>query len=338
MTSKTFTFTLCPCVPSFLVFHALSLSLSLSQVGGSTLAGVMRSLCGHYGVACINPPGSPGKRIGWKSDDEIQAAAVSAKSVGFEHVAVSNHGAFMPEALPALGDEVLMLTMVRHPVGRTLSAYFYNILGTHRSHEGLPIEMGKECVDLLREGDHCPLLDRFRDHYVHGNGTFGRNHIFKYIKGNTMNAADAFNQYDFVFMTERFDESLVSFMLTYGLTMADIAYLRMKDRSGTYPRENDMPSWAIEYILERNKIDLDIWKLATNALDSRIRDLKAAGHDFEGAMTRFSAMQAVVQRECADYVGWYKEHGFTTMLTYWGKDNGAGNRCIRSAVRLAGYG
>jgi hypothetical protein len=308
------------------------------QVGGSSLAGVMRALCAHYGIACINPPSSDtGNRIGWKTEDEIKAAASAAYAVGFEHVAVTNHGAYIPSAMRHLG-KPMMFTMVRHPVGRTLSAYFYNLLGSHRSHEGAPLEDGRRCLEALRSGRHCALLDGFEEHYVHGDGTFGRNHIFKYTAGEAKTAAAAFDRYDFVFVTERFDESLVVFMLTYGLTLRDVAYLRMKDRNGTYPKQPDMPTSAVNFIIERNELDMELWELAMAALDNRIAALKAEGHDFDGLMARFAAMQAVVQRECAEYEKWYKDHGFDTMLTYWGKDNGAGNRCIASAVRLAGYG
>lgn len=297
----------------------------------------MRSLCAHYGMACINPPGEPGARIGWKKEDEVISAAQAAKDVGFEHFAVTNHGKYMPKAAASLV-KPLLFTMIRHPVGRTLSAYFYNLLGSHRSHEGLPIEMGKECVDLLQSGKHCSLLDGFDEHFVNGNGTFGRNHMFKYIQGNKKTATAAFEQYDFVFVTERFDESLVAFMLTYGLTLRDIAYLRMKDRSGTYPKEKDVPKDMVDLILQNNQEDLKLWNLSMAALDKRILELKEAGHDFGSTLEKFSKLQAIVEHECANYEGWYKENGFDTMLTYWGKDNGAGNRCIQSAVRIAGYG
>ena len=190
----------------------------------------------------------------------------------------------------------------------------------------------------LRRGDACALLDGFEDHYVHNDGIFGRNHIFKYIAGDKRTAKQAFAQYDFVFITERFDESLVAFMLTYGLALRDIAYLRMKDRSGARPSTEDMPERYKAFIMERNELDEELWNLGVAALDARITALEAEGHDFKGTMARFAAMQAVVEQECTEYEAWYEEHGFSTVLTYWGRDNGAGNRCIGYATRVAGYG
>lgn len=342
------------------------------QVGGSTLAGVLRGVCEHYGVACINPPdsgpGSSHSRIGWKKDDEIAAAVSAAYEVGYEHVAITNHGAFTPAAAAHLG-RPLMFTTVRHPVGRVLSAYFYNLLGSHRSHQGLPLEAGAQCIKALRQGDDCELMQGFERHYVNGDGIFGRNHIFKYVAGDKRTPAQAIAQYDFVFVTERFDESLVAFMLEYGLALGDIAYLRTKDRAGARPTVEDVPQRYTRFITERNELDEELFRLGTKALDARIAKLKAAGHDFDAILMAFAevqvrcgkeplgkgesdacrtshpaakptdcvcvSVQAVVERECSEFQAWYDDHGFTTRLTYWGVDNGQGNRCIAHAVRLA---
>ena len=95
------------------------------QVGGSTLAGVLRNVCARYAVACLNPPssgpGSSPQRIGWKKEAEIAEAAQAATAVGFEHVALSNHGAYIPSAARHLGAP-LMFTTVRHHISRVLSA------------------------------------------------------------------------------------------------------------------------------------------------------------------------------------------------------------------------
>jgi hypothetical protein len=306
------------------------------KVGGTTLAGVLRGVCAHYGMACLNPLEG---RIGWKKEEEIREVAAAALAVGFEHVTISNHGAYIPSAARYLGKgKPLLFTTLRHPVNRVLSAYFYNLIGAHRSHTGVPETEGEDCIAALRAGKKCKLLEGFKDHYVHGDGIFGRNHIFKYIHGDKNTARDAFQQYDFVFMTERFDESLVIFMLKYGLALRDIAYLKMKDRSGTYPREDDMPKDAIGFIKESNNLDLELWDLANAALDAEKDSLSEAGHDVDGAMEAFAAMQAVVATECSDYEQWYEEHGFNSMLTYWGRDNGVGSRCIMHAAKLAGFG
>ena len=325
-------------LPTITVFPTSFWFVKNVKVGGTTLAGVLRGMCAHYGMACLNPKEG---RIGWKREEEIIAAATAAKDVGFEHVTITNHGAYLPEAAEYLGEgsqKPLLFTTLRHPVGRVLSAYFYNLIGEHRSRTGVSEEEGAACIEALRSGETCKLLEGFEEHYVHDDGVFGRNHIFKYISGGKSTAADAFAQYDFVFMTERFDESLVVFMLKYGLELRDIAYLKMKDRNGTYPKENDMPQESVDFIRERNELDLELWDLANSALDAQVSNLNAIGHDVEGAREAFGALQAVVALECADFEAWYEDHGFDTMLTYWGRDNGVGSRCIGHAARLAGFG
>jgi hypothetical protein len=297
---------------------------------------VLRNVCARYGVACVNPPGG-GSRIGWKTRAEVEAAAGAAFALGFAHAAVVNHGALDLRAAEALR-RPLLFTTVRHPVARVLSAYFYNLIGAHRTHAGVPEAEGAACAAALAAGRGCALLDGFRDHYVHGDGTFGANHIFKYVAGGAAAPAEALARYDFVFVTERFDESLVAFVLRHGLALRDAAYLRMKDRSGTYPRAEHVPQDLKDFVVERNALDLELWERGAARLDAEVEALKAAGHDVDGAAAAFAALQAVVAAECGDYEAWYAARGFDTVLTYWGRDNGAAPRCIAHAARLAGHG
>jgi len=301
------------------------------KVGGSTLAGVLRGICAHYGMACLQPRKG---RFDWRNEEEVSEAAAAALAVGFEHLAISNHGKYTPSAARYLGKgKPLLFTTLRHPKNRVLSAYFWEIIGKRNRHhpERHPIQEGENCVAALKAGKKCKLLEGFKDK-VHAQ----RNRIFINIHGGKNTSSDVFQQYDFVFVTERFDESLVLFMLKYGLALRDIAFLKVKE-SGTYPREEDMPKDAIEFIKEVNILDQELWDLANVALDAEKNLLSREGHDVEGAMEAFAAMQAVVVAECKDYEKWYEEHGFDTMLTYWGKDNGVGSRCIMHAVKLAGF-
>jgi hypothetical protein len=311
------------------------------KVGGSTLAGVLRGVATRSGVAALNP--KPG-RIGWKKVDEIRSAAAAAHALGFEHTAITNHGAYLPEAgefltTPAVAPRTpLLFTTVRHPVGRVLSAYFFNLIGEHRGRTGVYTrEEGERCVADLRAGRSCALLEGFEDHYVHGDGPFGRNHVFKYISGGKESPKAAYEQYDFVFVTERFDESLVIWALKYGVPLRDIAYLRVKDRTGTYPKEEDMPAAAVDLIRSGNAMDAELWDLANAGLDTEVERLRNAGHDVKGALRAFVALQAAVGAECSDVEQWYADRGFDTAVVQWGKDNGVGSRCVEYTARMAGF-
>jgi len=97
-----------------------------------------------------------------------------------------------------------------------------------------------------------------------------RDFVYRYTRGdvNNGNAEDVLNQYDFVFVTERFDESLLLFKLKYNLTLEDVHYkVAEKFRKGMYPTATDKPQWLNNATMSYYPTDLRIWQVANRNLD-----------------------------------------------------------------------
>ena len=120
---------------------------------------------------------------------------------------------------------------------------------------------------------------------------------------------------------------LVAFMLLYGLTFEDIAYLRSKDRSTTYKAVGKLPPELSSHIEGHNQVDIQLWQLANDQLDMCIAKVDGecgTGH-FQQQLSTFKALQAHVGRSCGDYKAWYAKHGFNGSYA-WVGDNGWGYR------------
>jgi hypothetical protein len=143
------------------------------------------------------------------------------------------------------------------------------------------------------------------------------------------------SNYDFIFIQERLEESLVAFAIEYNLGLADIAHLSAKVRTGKYPDASKLPTEINDLVRSKTGTDLELWQHANRLLDRRIATISqqcGGTAYFEAMVARFREVQALVAEECDPYKEWYKQHGFTTMLSYW-SDNGEGPRCRDHVVR-----
>ena len=298
------------------------------KTGSSTMAGIFRQICAHYGIACLKSQFSL-----FQSAEEIHDAALRAKSVGFEHVAVANHGEYMPGAARSLGEGHFLFTTVRHPISRVLSHYFYRLISDPAKADKKPytVAEGVECINNLEKNQTCGLLKGFVRNSLVAEGDT----LFNYIRGETRTPKEAFDQYNFLFVTERFDESLVAFMLLYGLQFEDVGYLKSKDWSLVYPHASIMPQDKLDFIIKKNPRDIELFDLANESLNQKIQILKESGYAFDDILQQFKEVNALVQVECSNYRQWYSDHNFNTVYSYYG-DNGIGTRCIRAVMRGAG--
>ena len=297
------------------------------KVGGSTMAGIFRQICAHYGVACLVPQTAS---THFSSPLEIRDAAHLAKSVGYEHAALVNHQEYVPQAACHLGEDIFLFTTIRHPVSRVLSRYFYRLIGDEVVNRPYTYDDGIRCIAQLTSNKTCALLQGFERHVVVRDG----NTVYNYIKGDKKTPKEAFDQYDFVFVTERFDESLIAFMLQYGLRFEDMAYLKSKDRSAVYPHASILPKHIIEFLVKNNPKDIELFDLANESLNQRIQNLKESGYPFDDILRQFKEVNALVEAKCSNYKQWYSDHNFNTVYSYY-NDNAIGTRCIRAVTRGA---
>lgn len=141
--------------------------------------------------------------------------------------------------------------------------------------------------------------------------------------------------YDFVALTERFDESLVLLKHLWGLTLVDLLYLRSKDpetgsmaRSYTHkPIDQETPRVQQAYanLGAANALDQRLHALAGAKLDRR----KAAIPGFAAEVKRFQGMLREAEEACRDEWKVGRE-------CMWG-DNGCAQPCINRLAAQRGW-
>ncbi len=259
------------------------------------------------------------------------------RQLGFEHLAITDHGKYSI-ALAAELQDPLLFTAVRDPIARVISHFFF--VYREEGEPGAPDYLTLT-NQALAEGQPLPqvVLDTMKEYVVHE-----ANLIFKDIADtpNAQTPFDAVQPYDFIFVQERFNEAVVAFALTYGLTFRDIAYTSAKNQTGRYPKKDSIPPEMIEFIEETNSLDQEVYRLAEASLDSRIAALREAHSvdpentpDFDAVVEQFKKLQAHVVEECSDHMRWYKDEGFSNGYFY-SDDGGAvgeGFRCVDYVAR-----
>lgn len=289
------------------------------KTGSSTLAGVFRSIGAHYGVSMLKTPGV------FMSFPEVKDGL--AKHYDWsEHVGLANHIAFSRKIATLFQGPFLLFTSVREPVSQFHSFFIEACLGRVKSPEQQEERCYKsrnvaERMHMARTTQYNPQVN-----YIRGEMS---------VSNSSMEAVAA--QYDFIFVQERLDESLVAFAILYNLDFADIVSVSSKVRDGKYPKASDMPDELNDLVRSKTKKDMELWQHANALLDKHIAEIKRhCGGDsaiyFETMLGAFRTIKAIVAEECGTYNEWYELHGFKTLLAYW-NDNGQGPRCKDHVVR-----
>ena len=155
-------------------------------------------------------------------------------------------------------------------------------------------------------------------------------------------AQSIFDDYDFVGISERLDESLVALSMLMNLPLGDVLYLSTKDeyalsadnRQCTEVAKARVPDIVKEYMLTddwQQKIYWDhaVFVLANRSLDLTIDRLGRTA--FEDKLETFRKMQEEGKARCADYVPCATAtRRYTDCVV---ADTGCGNECLDGVVR-----
>lgn len=273
--------------------------IKAEKVGGSTFSGVMRRIGFRRGFKHV-------KEAYWLSN-------VETPSVWANHGTREELEHSLQEHMPC----ALYVTLLRDPVERCMSSYYFQFYA-----DGSPSPDLKDYDKISFMQGYCPSNEEAA--YVGKDGT--------------TNYAEVMGSYDFVGVTERFDESLLLLGKKINVSMADLLYLEAKEagevgtdqkdfqkQRGEHPPFDQEPAdvkEAAEAI--RNGKDAKLLKAANRALDAAIDDY---GADFEDDLARYQHMLAKVEKNCRD-------HFFDSCL--W-NDNGCGQDCIDELVKEKGW-
>eukprot|EP00927_Polykrikos_kofoidii_P073393 TRINITY_DN69439_c0_g1_i1.p1 TRINITY_DN69439_c0_g1~~TRINITY_DN69439_c0_g1_i1.p1 ORF type:complete len:366 (+),score=27.55 TRINITY_DN69439_c0_g1_i1:140-1099(+) len=275
--------------------------IKVDKVGGSTWGGVMRRIGYRHGLHHTKD----GPR--WIDLEEEPQASVWA-----------NHGTRrqMNKRVSELMPNAIWVTLLREPVARVMSEFYH-------------FEVSRKNVK--------PTIQAKVAHLQKTSSDFQ----FSYIsKEHHHTPEDVFSSYNFIGVTERFDESLVLLGKYLNISMLDMLYLKSKDSSkvGTdlvergrrmykHPpidKEPDVVQRAAAFLKDRRLLDVRLLELANERLDKAVNEY---GPNFNADLRSFVARLALVEEVCRPH---FEE------ACLW-NDNACGQDCIDSLAKAAGW-
>jgi len=249
-----------------LLFH------HIPKTAGSTLNAVIRA---NYAPSRIHAIESP-----------IAAALAAFKALSPKDRAglnvVLGHGVGGLHAL--LEQPCVYVTMLRHPVDRILSQYYFirqspsHPLGAKFARGGMSLE------DYVRDGVNLQA-DNGQVRGISGIGDgIGPPVAYGECTREMLDAAiqNLRDRYAVVGLTERFDEALLLMRRLFGWRR--VAYARKKV-TGKRPAREDVPSETIDMIREYNALDLELYAFACRWFEE-IRARQSAVFGLETALFR----------------------------------------------------
>jgi hypothetical protein len=225
-------------------------------------------------------------------------------------------------------------TTIRHPTSRVLSLYYFFTVSRRK----------KQATETSFQYYINYNRKRFQDYYfglLHPNGTFDRKHSDMQQYTN-----DIYQQYNFIGITERMDESAVVLMMLLNLSISDILYLNAKTQGGyddasggkgkcTYIQPTVMTSFIQDYFQSdewQNRIMYDVafYNAVNESLDNTINSL---GRDeFQKNLQTFLHAKQIIKERCLPHAKFPcddhgKYHPPSETDCIW-NDSGCGTQCL----------
>lgn len=262
------------------------------KTGGSTLSGVLRHIAYKSNLT------------GFTDNDWIKD----------EPGVWANHNEYyrLHLNITRLKKPVFMVTILRKPVERALSGFFF----------------GRVLMNLQKQ----PSVKTINEFMLN---KAKRNYFFNYIRSRKNEPVQALvKRFDLIFITERFDESLIVLKQMCNLDFNDILYIKSKEsNTSTWAKKqrgknvkirNPGPSVLSEDISKAfrklNKLDYELYNEANKTLDRKIKSIK----NFSKQLRYFQAYQRAVLKKCEDVFNRF-EDCFT-------RDFGCGRSCIHNVT------
>lgn len=184
------------------------------KTGSSTLAGVFRSICAHYGITTVrrdllyaaqhNNPGQLDGKDNVDMDRVAEAIDLAKNASELAAVAVVNH-LKLTEAKLALLQPEFIFSSVRHPVPRIYSQFVDNLCWANKNRGKLGYDACWFFNSSSAFGQRVLSEDTLENRWQFLK-TYPRDQSFHYMRGSAATVVDALDQYAFVFVAERMDE------------------------------------------------------------------------------------------------------------------------------------
>lgn len=227
-------------------------------------------------------------------------------------------------------DTSFLWTIIREPAHRVVSAFFH-------------FRVSRNNVEPTDENYKRYISDpqNVEDHYLKSLYPYD---VFNRTIHNPIDVTNTiFNEYNFIGITERMDESAVAIMMLLNLKIGDILYLSSKKHGG-YDDGGGMgckliqPSFMTPTIQEffnshewneLVKYDLMLYKAAYKSLDLTIESL--GKEKFNENLKKFKEALKYAEEKCLESTifpcdhGYFHQHNATDCL--W-NDSGCGTTCL----------
>jgi hypothetical protein len=276
---------------------------------------------------------------------KLVAAFQTAKSVSNTDspVAIVTHLPYTEAIFDAFRDAVvkpprpLLFTVIANPVRRMYSSYVQDAC-MRVAREELGDAYSDQCGENLT-GEARYIAKALSNETEASMWPFIKRHPkevnYNFLKGNANSPKEVLDRFDYVFIAERWEESLAVFMLEFGLEWKDIAHLPAKAYTGPHSNADDLPDGIKSFIDESNKNERTFWKLANTRLDEKIEALarRCGGKLLPATLDTMRQLLQQVVADCTDFKGWYHRYGFDYPYTHYG-DQGIGPRCVRHSVGM----
>ena len=210
--------------------HNIAL-LKLTKVGGSTASGIVRRIGDHYNVHGVFT-GRPHRE-----------PAIYAQHGCFD--ALNN------STLTKWKQPIFLLTVIREPTERKLSKFYH--FQVRNNNKTASVENKLNFLKTFKQSDQ---FDCLKNPQVRGEFEQQQSRAWSESASESVSEPASLEQliepilrtYDFIGITNRFDESMVLLAAKLQLSICDILYLRAKDSShAAPPRAVDMAELAPEH-------------------------------------------------------------------------------------------
>jgi hypothetical protein len=246
----------------------------IAKTAGSTMRRVLYRVFGSQHVFLTTQPGLHTERVAELSrlldEDRPTVRAV-----------ISHAGVGLHELLPAR-HRYRRFTILRDPVGRTVSGYFY-ALQRGQIPESVSLEEWLELDVLHAHNGQTGFLGGLHDQWhLHGEALTPEMFTPEVLERAKRNLL----AYDVVGMTERFDETLLLLRHTFGWSSGQMLHQRANVGRTRAGRTSPTPA-ALEAVRAQNELDSELYEYATGIferqLSERLRMPRTQASVFRGA-------------------------------------------------------
>jgi len=261
-----------------------------AKVGGSTVAGVVRRISAKRNILDFD------KQLDLKTMTKV----LCQRKKHFGRVVANHHTRTdLQNALHACDKnrvQMFLLSWVREPLERCLSQYYH-----------IYVSRMKEPPSLESKLEYCGGDGRFDDHFEE----------YLSLHDPQESAETTIRQFDYVGISNRFDESMLVLKHLLGLSYSEILYLSAKNSSNPIPsgkqdilKHNSIhrhlplseEPTEVQHLLsseawkEHNRFSLNFFTLANEKLDEHIA---AIGNDvFAIKLAEYRSLLAKAHAEC----------------------------------------